>query len=95
MSRKIKRVFCDRPPTPEEHARIDALRRDVQAEFPPVTSTAARENQTSAAHGPELLNSVGPQTEGDAEHLRDWIAASERALREIWDNEQDDVYDTQ
>ncbi len=94
MARKIKRVFLDRPLTPEERARTDALRRDVQAEFPPGKSTAARESQTSAAHKPELPNSVEPQTDDDAEHLRDWIVASEKALREVWDNEQDDAYDT-
>lgn len=44
--------------------------------------------------GAALLNLGDPNSEGEAEHLRDWLSASEKALREVWDNEEDAVYDT-
>lgn len=76
MSQKIKRVFRDRPLTPEEVAKDEQVRQAVQAEFPAAMPTA------------------GLNSSSEAEHLRDWLAASERALREVWDNEEDADYDT-
>ena len=76
MSRKIKRVFRDRPLTPNEVAKDERVRQAIQVECPP-------------AMPPTELNSSG-----DAEHLRDWLSASEKALREVWDNEEDADYDT-
>ncbi len=43
--------------------------------------------------GASLLNLGYAESEADAEHLREWIAASAGALREVWDNEEDAVYD--
>ena len=76
MSQKIKRVFRDRPLTPEEVAKDEQVRQAVQAEFPPAIPTA------------------GLNSSSEAEHLRDWLSASEKPLREVWDNEQDADYDT-
>ena len=44
--------------------------------------------------GAAMLNLGDPNSEGEAEHLRDWLSASEKSLREVWDNEEDAVYDT-
>ena len=40
-----------------------------------------------------LLNLGDPQVESESAHVRDWLAASNTALREVWDNEEDAVYD--
>ena len=31
--------------------------------------------------------------EAEAEQVADWLAASNRSLREVWDNDEDAVYD--
>ena len=85
MSRKIERVFRDRPLAPVEVANDERVRHDVKAEFPPVVS---------ATEIPQV-NLSDPNSEGQAEHLRDWLSASEKSLREVWDNEEDAAYDTQ
>ena len=43
--------------------------------------------------GAALLNLGDPQSESESEHVRDWWTASNSALREVWDNEEDAVYD--
>lgn len=37
MANELKRVFRDRLLTPEEAARDEAVRREIESEFPPVT----------------------------------------------------------
>ncbi len=84
MSRKIERVFRDRPLAPDEVANDNRVRHDVKAEFPPAVS----------ASGDPQVNLNDPNSEGEAEHLRDWLSASEKSPRDVWDNEEDAVYDT-
>lgn len=43
--------------------------------------------------GATLLNLGDPQDELESGQVRDWLAASNTALREVWDNEEDAVYD--
>ena len=35
-----------------------------------------------------------PGVSEDAEHVADWLQASKRSLQEVWDNDEDAVYDT-
>lgn len=44
--------------------------------------------------GAALLNLGDAHGESESEHVRDWWAASNKALQEVWDNEEDAVYDT-
>ena len=85
MSRKIERVFRDRPLTADEVANDDRVRHDVKTEFPPVVS---------ASEIPQV-NLGDPNSEGEAEHRRNWLSASEKSLREVWDNEADAANDAQ
>lgn len=43
--------------------------------------------------GAALLNLPGPETETETVLVSDWLSASSRSLREVWDNEEDAVYD--
>ena len=43
--------------------------------------------------GASLLNLGYSQDESEEELIRDGLALSERTLREVWDNEEDAVYD--
>jgi transcriptional regulator with XRE-family HTH domain len=50
MAKRFERVFRDRPLTPEEFARDEAIRRKVREEFPPARSEEAfRSDSLSAA----------------------------------------------
>lgn len=44
--------------------------------------------------GAALLNLGDANSESESEHVRDWWAASNKALQEVWDNDEDAVYDT-
>ncbi len=50
--------------------------------------------QASRAEFPLAIPTAGLNSSSEADHLRDWLSASEKALREIWDNEEDADYDT-
>ena len=43
--------------------------------------------------GAALLNLGDATSEPESEHVRDWWAASNKALQEVWDNDEDAVYD--
>jgi excisionase family DNA binding protein len=43
--------------------------------------------------GAALLNLASREEEGEATRVADWLAASLPSLREVWDNEEDAVYD--
>jgi len=43
--------------------------------------------------GSTLLDLSIPEGESEADLLADWLVASSSALREVWDNEEDAVYD--
>jgi hypothetical protein len=43
--------------------------------------------------GSALLDLSIPEGESEADLLADWLVASSPALREVWDNEEDAVYD--
>jgi excisionase family DNA binding protein len=43
--------------------------------------------------GAALLNLPSREEEGEATLVADWLAASIPSLREVWDNEEDAVYD--
>ncbi len=43
--------------------------------------------------GAALLNLPAPEEESEAALVSDWLAASSRSLREVWDNEEDGGYD--
>jgi len=43
--------------------------------------------------GAALLNLPGPEAETETVLVSDWLRASSRSLREVWDNEEDAVYD--
>jgi len=43
--------------------------------------------------GAALLNLASREEEGEAALVADWLAASIPSLREVWDNEEDAVYD--
>ena len=43
--------------------------------------------------GAALLNLGDAPGEPESEHVRDWWAASNKALQEVWDNDEDAVYD--
>ena len=43
--------------------------------------------------GAALLNLPAPDAESETALVSDWLAASSRTLREVWDNEEDAVYD--
>lgn len=43
--------------------------------------------------GASLLNLASSQGEGESTLVATWLAASQRSLRELWDNDEDAVYD--
>ena len=43
--------------------------------------------------GAALLDMSAREEETEASHVSDWLAASMPSLREVWDNEEDAVYD--
>ncbi|MFM9964499.1 MAG: helix-turn-helix domain-containing protein [Planctomycetaceae bacterium] len=43
--------------------------------------------------GAALLNLGDASSDSESEHVRDWWAASNKALQEVWDNDEDAVYD--
>jgi excisionase family DNA binding protein len=43
--------------------------------------------------GAALLNLTSREEEDEAAVVADWLAASMPSLREVWDNEEDAVYD--
>jgi excisionase family DNA binding protein len=43
--------------------------------------------------GAALLNLPTPEEKSEAVLVSEWLAASSRSLREVWDNEEDAVYD--
>lgn len=43
--------------------------------------------------GATLLDLSAVEREAEAAAVRDWLAASESSLRELWDNEDDAAYD--
>jgi excisionase family DNA binding protein len=43
--------------------------------------------------GAALLDLSSQQEEAEAAQVKDWLAASAAALREVWDNEADAAYD--
>jgi len=43
--------------------------------------------------GAALLNLGEARSESEVEYVRDWWGASNPALREVWDNDEDAVYD--
>jgi hypothetical protein len=43
--------------------------------------------------GSALLDLTEQDHEGEASLVSDWLAASSRTLKEVWDNEEDSVYD--
>ncbi|HEY7424136.1 MAG TPA: helix-turn-helix transcriptional regulator [Gemmataceae bacterium] len=49
MSKKIERVFRERRLSPEEVARDEEVRRNVQAEFPPVAPSGSASGRLSQA----------------------------------------------
>lgn len=49
--------------------------------------------QAVQAEFPPALPIANLNSSSEAEHLRDWLSASEKALREVWDNEEDADYD--
>jgi hypothetical protein len=46
-----------------------------------------------SAGGPTRLNLATREEEDEAGLVADWLAASLPSLREVWDNEEDAVYD--
>ena len=53
-----------------------------------------RVRQVAEAEFPPTFPTTDLNLSSEAEHLRDWLSASEKALREVWDNEEDADYDT-
>lgn len=49
MGKKFKRIFRDRPLTPEEIARDEEVRRQVQAEFPPLAASRSESGRLTHA----------------------------------------------
>ncbi len=43
--------------------------------------------------GASLLDLAAPERSSEAALVADWLAASAPALKEVWDNEEDAVYD--
>lgn len=43
--------------------------------------------------GAALLDLTGQEQESEAALVSDWLAASSRSLKEVWDNEEDSAYD--
>jgi excisionase family DNA binding protein len=43
--------------------------------------------------GAALLDLTAQEQESEAALVADWLAASSRSLKEVWDNEEDSVYD--
>ena len=43
--------------------------------------------------GAALLDLSAPPQDTEAALIEDWLAASNKSLREVWDNEEDAVYD--
>ena len=43
--------------------------------------------------GAALLNLGDARGESESEHIREWWAASNQALQEVWDNDEDAAYD--
>ena len=43
--------------------------------------------------GAALLDLTAQEQETEASLVSDWLAVSSRALKEVWDNEEDAIYD--
>lgn len=43
--------------------------------------------------GAALLDLTAQEQESDASLVSDWLAASVQSLKEVWDNEEDAIYD--
>lgn len=43
--------------------------------------------------GAALLDLTAQEQETEATFVSDWMAASSRSLKEVWDNEEDAIYD--
>lgn len=43
--------------------------------------------------GAALLNLTSQTQESESQLVADWLAASSRSLKEVWDNEEDAIYD--
>ncbi len=43
--------------------------------------------------GAALLDLTSQQNESEASLVSDWLGASTRSLKEVWDNEEDAIYD--
>jgi excisionase family DNA binding protein len=80
--------------TPEETAEV--LRVSIEAVMQLLESgqaPAVRIGEQWRVLGASLLNLVVPQGESESELVATWQAASQRSLRELWDNDEDAVYD--
>ena len=43
--------------------------------------------------GSALLDLTVPEETSESSHVSEWLAVSARSLKEVWDNEEDTVYD--
>jgi len=43
--------------------------------------------------GAALLDLTAPEQEPEASLVSEWLAVSSRSLQEVWDNEEDAIYD--
>ena len=43
--------------------------------------------------GAALLDLSASEQETEASHVADWLTVSSRSLKEVWDNEEDAIYD--
>lgn len=43
--------------------------------------------------GAALLNLGDARSESESEHVHDWMGATNKALQEVWDNDEDAAYD--
>ncbi len=80
--------------TPDETA--DLLRVSIEAVMQLLESgqaPAVRIGEHWRVLGASLLNLVVPHGESESELVATWQAASQRSLRELWDNDEDAVYD--
>lgn len=80
--------------TPDETADLLRVSRDTitrlieSGQFP-----AVQIGEQWRVLGASLLKLAAPQGESESELIATWRAASERSLREVWDNDEDAVYD--
>jgi excisionase family DNA binding protein len=54
---------------------------------------AVRINDQWRVLGAALLDLTGQEHQSEAELVSDWLAVSGRSLQEVWDNDEDAVYD--